>query len=412
MKRTDILVIGAGQAGLATSRCMTARGIEHVVLERGRIGERWLSERWDSLRLVTPNWMTRLPGGRYTGRDPDGFMPASAVAGFLGDYAATFRAPVEAGVRVTGVTRRDAFYHVDTDQGSWSTRGVVIATGCFDIPAVPAVASALPGRIRQIVPADYRRPDDLPHGGVLVVGASATGVQLAEEIHRSGRPVVLAVGRHTRLPRRHRGRDIMWWLDRMGVLDERIEEVASPEAARRQPSLQLAGGRSVDLALLQRLGVRLVGRVVGIDGVQIGFAPDLPASVAAADDKLVRLISRCDQWAARHALAGLTSEVEPVLPVCCDPTVTRLDLDAERIRTVVWAIGFRRDYSWLNVSVRGAAGEIVHRGGVTSAPGLYAMGLRFMRRRKSTFIDGAGLDAEEITAHLARYLSAEDRRAA
>jgi putative flavoprotein involved in K+ transport len=412
MRRTDVVVVGAGQAGLAISRVLAVRGIDHVVLERARVGERWLSERWESLRLITPNWMTRLPGRPYPGSDPDGFMPAAEVATLLADYARSFAAPVEAGVAVTRIAAGGAGYRISTGRGDWTARTVVLATGCFDRPLVPDMAGALSPRMRQLVPSRYRNPQSLPDGGVLVVGASATGVQLAEEIHRSGRPVTLAVARHVRLPRSYCGRDIMWWLDRIGVLDERIGDVTDIEAARRQPSLQLAGGRSIDLALLKGRGVRLAGRVIGMDGSRVGFADDLAASAAAADVKLRRILARCDAFADRQCLAAELGPADPPAPVTPGRAPQHLDLDAEGISTVVWATGFRRQYPWLAVDVLDGAGEIVHDGGVTAAPGLYAMGLRFMRRRKSTFIDGAGPDAEEIGAHIAAYLDTSAWKAA
>jgi putative flavoprotein involved in K+ transport len=252
MTRTDVLIIGAGQAGLAMSACLAARGIEHVVLERGRVAERWRSERWDSLRLLTPNWMTRLPGHAYRGGAPEGFMCRDEVAEFLAGYGRGIVAPVAEATRVLRVAQCADGYEVTTDRGSWRARAVVLATGACDRAAVPGWSRTVSQRVAQVVPSRYRRPEDLPAGGVLVVGASATGVQLAEEIHRSGRPVTLAVGSHSRLPRRYRGRDIMEWFDAAGLLDERAEAVPDIAAARRQPSLQLVGrsGPSPDLPRL------------------------------------------------------------------------------------------------------------------------------------------------------------------
>src|SRR5215212_4602563 len=216
MKSTDVVIVGAGQAGLAMSRCLAAAGVDHVVLERRDIAERWRSERWDSLRLLTPNWLTRLPGWRYEGPDPNGFMTMPEVVRFLGDYAKSFSSPVHANTTVQSITSHEGGYRVATDAGVWTARSVVVATGHCDRPLVPAAASRLSTRVHQLTPPEYRRPEDLPEGGVLVVGASASGVQIAEELRRSGREVVLAVGRHVRVPRRYRGRDIMWWLDRAG----------------------------------------------------------------------------------------------------------------------------------------------------------------------------------------------------
>src|SRR5262245_15707767 len=294
---TDVpcLIIGAGQAGLAVSRCLTDRAIGHVVLERGRVGERWRSERWDSLRLLTPNWQSRLPGFRYDGPDPDGYMTMAEVTEYLERYAASFGAPVHNDSEVLSVTREAESFVVTTATGSWRAAAVVVATGHSDAPYVPEVAARVPPDIAQVVPSDYRHPGQLEDGGVLVVGASATGLQLADEINDAGRPVTLAVGRHTRMPRRYRGRDILWWLDRMGVFDETADQVYDLNISRDQPSLQLVGRpdhATLDLAGLAGRGVRVVGRLKDVvDGVA-HFADDLVATTAAADIKLASLLAR------------------------------------------------------------------------------------------------------------------------
>src|SRR5262245_4369560 len=408
MKRTDVVVIGGGQAGLAMSRCLLDAGIDHVVLERGRVAERWRSERWESLRLLTPNWQSRLPGFRYDGRDPDGYMSAADVAGFLSRYARSFAAPVEEGTSVLGLERADGGYRITTDRGAWEARAAVVATGYCDEPSVPALAASLPADVVQVVPSRYRNPEDLPRGGVLVVGASSTGIQLAEEIHTSGRRVTLAVGRHTRLPRVYRGRDIMWWLDAVGVLDESAGDVFSIEVSRARPSLQLVGRSdraTLDLPRLQDLGVRLAGRAAAAAGSRVFLADDLVAHTVAADARLARLVQRIDIFAARTGLDAAVGAPEPFRPFLWPaPAPTETDLRAEDIRTVVWATGFRRRYPWLKVPVLDERGEIRHDSGVTPFPGLYVMGLNFMRRRKSSFIDGVGQDALELVAHLAERL--------
>jgi putative flavoprotein involved in K+ transport len=275
MKRTGVVVIGAGQAGLAMSQCLARAGVDHVVLERRRVAEKWRSERWDSLRLLTPNWLSRLPGWRYRGSDPHGFMTMPEVVRFLEDYARSSAAPVHPNTRVESVTHSDGTYWVGTESGDWTARSVVVATGHCEVPLVPAIAAKLSADIRQVTPSEYKRPEDLPDGGVLVVGAGAAGVQIAEELRHSGRDVVLSVGHHTRLPRRYRDRDIMSWLDRVGVLDETIDAVQNLEAARSQPSLQLVGrsdARSVDLRCLSAQGVRLAGRAIDADGTAMHLA--------------------------------------------------------------------------------------------------------------------------------------------
>lgn len=412
LQSTTAVVIGAGQAGLAMSHCLGRHGVEHVVLERGRVAERWRSERWDSLRLLTPNWMTRLPGLVYAGDEPEGFLAMPEVIGFLDDYARISRAPVEAGTTVRRVGHFGDLYRVETDRGTWLAPVVVIATGYCDRPFVPALAKSLPASVHQTTPTAYRNPASLPAGGVLVVGASSSGVQLADELARSGRDVTLAVGRHIRLPRRYRDRDIMWWLDRTGILTKPAAKVDDIAAARREPSLQLVGspeGESIDLESLQAEGVRLLGRLAGIEGRTVQFAGDLETTTAAAEHRLQRLLAKLDRTAAslQHYVP-----MEHVPSIRLAAPATRLELAAEGISSVVWATGFRRDYGWLDVPVLDEAGELVHDGGVTPAPGLYALGLNFMRRRNSTFIAGAGDDAAELTLHVLAHLAAQPRQAA
>lgn len=404
MARISTVVIGAGQAGLAMSHCLSAFDVDHVVLERGQIAERWRRESWDSLRLLTPNWMTRLPGYRYRGGDPDGYMAIPELVTFFEGYAATARAPILTDTAVERVDRSDHHFRIQTNRGDWTADAVVVATGFSARPHVPAISRRLASDVVQFVPSAYRRPGQLPEGGVLVVGASSTGIQLADEIQRSGRPVTLAVGRHIRLPRRYRGRDILWWLDRLGVLSERAEQVASFEISRRQPSLQLVGRRdltSLDVAMLGDAGVRLTGRVLGIEGHDVHFADDLIATTAAADVKMADVQRRIDDYAAAMGLDADPPEVfQPTWPSALDAP-TKVNLRTERIRTVIWATGYRRAYPWLCLPVLDRDGDIVHQGGVTAVPGLYVLGMQFQRRRNSSFIDGVGADALAIAQMIA-----------
>jgi putative flavoprotein involved in K+ transport len=404
MQRTNTIIIGGGQAGLATSRCLGDRGIDHVVLERGQIAQSWRTERWDSLRLLTPNWQSRLPGWSYQGGDPNGYMTMPETIAYLERYAASFDAPVQTDTSVMSVERIGLGFKVATDRGVWLAGNVVVATGYCGKPNVPAMADDLYEHILQMVPTRYRNPNQLPEGGVLVVGASASGLQLAEEIQASGRPVTLAVGRHIRLPRSYRGRDIMWWLDRMGVLDETIDEVYSVEASRSQPSLQLVGRpdhETLDLGVLQDSGVRLVGRARAVSGSRVLFTDDLAASTAEADAKLARILLRVDSYIDQGDFPASVPAAEKIPPVNPAPAPTAIDLDAAGINTVLWATGFNRSYPWLKVPVLDERGEIRHHGGVTPVPGLYVIGLNFLRRRKSTYIDGVGDDARDLAAHIA-----------
>ena len=303
--RTTTVVIGAGQGGLAMSRGLSDRSIDHVVLERSQVANAWRSERWDSLRLLTPNWQCRLPGYAYDGDDPDGFMTMPEVADLINGYAKDIAAPVQTDTTVTSVSRVDGGYRVVTDQGEWQCQTVVLATGAFNLPRVPEFAAGVPASVTTLTPMDYRNPSQLADGGVLVVGASATGVQIAHEIQQSGRPVTMAVGEHVRGPRIYRGRDIHWWMESAGVLDERYDEVDDIVRARRVPSMQLGGsldGASFDLNSLTAIGVQLVGRLAGIRDGHAQLSGSLRNKCDLADLKLGRLLDTIDEWATANGL--------------------------------------------------------------------------------------------------------------
>ena len=406
--RTTTVIIGAGHAGLAMSRCLAERSIDHVVLERGEVANSWRTERWDSLRLLTPNWQSRLPGHRYRGDDPDGYRTMAETVAFIERYAAESRAPVHTGTRVESLRIGGGSYRVLTTQGEWRCASVVLATGACNRANVPALAKDVPASVATLSTMQYRNPEQLEPGGVLVVGASASGVQIADEVQRSGRPVTLAVGEHVRVPRLYRGRDIQWWMDRAGVLGERYDQVDDLERVRNVASLQLIGSperRDIDLNALSAIGVKLVGRLAGIRDGRAQFSGALRNHCALADLKMNRLLDGIDRWAAAN---GVDEDVEPphrFEPTRLDasPRLT-LDLAGGAIRTVIWATGYRPDYSWLHVPVLDRRGRVRHDGGVAEAPGMYLMGLPFMRRRNSSLIDGAGADARDLSAHLARYL--------
>ena len=403
MRTTNTLIIGGGQAGLALSHCLTTLGRDHLVLERGRVAERWRSERWDSLRLLTPNWMTRLPGYSYEGPDQDGFMTAGEVVGFFEGYADSFDAPVREFTAVRRVAPCGDLFVVDTDDGPFLARNVVIATGWSDQAAVPAQAANVSSRIKQILPTHYKNPDDLPAGGVLVVGASSTGVQLAQELHLSGRPVTLAIGSHTRMPRSYRGMDSYWWLDLLGDLDRTIDEVGDPVAARHEPSLQLVGspeGSTLDLSTLQSIGVRLTGRLQAIDGGRATFASNVNAVVADTDRRMHRVLDRVDDAVERLSLS--TELLAPDRPGRVAPVspIESLDLHSAGITSIVWATGFRRQYDWVDLPILDRRGEITQYRGVTPIPGAYVLGQRFQHYRSSNFIDGVGRDALAVAEHI------------
>jgi putative flavoprotein involved in K+ transport len=414
MFRTGTVVIGGGQAGLAVSRELTEYGLDHVVVERGRVGERWRSERWDSLRLLTPNWMTRLPAFAYDGDDPDGFMRAAEVAGFFERYAAGFDAPLMEHTRVERVEHAGDSFRVTTDHGVMHGDAVVIATGQADVPYVPPVAEQFDARVEHVVPTAYKRPGDLADGGVLVVGASATGVQLAEELARDGRDVLLAVGSHTRAVRRYRGRDLYYWLDRCGVLATPIDAMDDRSAARHQPSLQLigrAGGPAVDLPALGAAGVTLTGRLIAAHGRLAFFRDDLRATTAASDTRMRRLLERIDAYVDGCGLHDAVPPAEPIDDVVLPPAPMAVDLVGRGIRTVVWATGYRRSLPWLRLPVLDEHGDIVQRAGTTAVPGCHVVGARFQTRRDSSFIDGVRHDAAIVARRIAADAGALTRLA-
>jgi putative flavoprotein involved in K+ transport len=391
------------------SRRLAERSIDHVVLERGEVANTWRTERWDSLTLLTPNWQSRLPGYGYQGDDPDGYRTMPEVIDFIDRYAAVISAPVRTNTTVTSLRADDGGYTVTTDRETWRSRTVVLATGACNIARVPAAAAAAPPGIAMLTPSRYRNPDQLEDGGVLVVGAAATGVQIADEIHRSGRPVTLSVGEHVRAPRLYRGRDIEWWMDAAGILDERYDEIEDIARARKLPSLQLVGTPervTLDLNALSGIGVKLVGRLAGLGDGKAQFSGSLRNMCALADLKMGRLLDTIDEWAAE---AGLDGEVEAphrfaATEIEQSPPLG-MDLAAGGIKTILWATGYRPDYSWLEIPVLDRKGLVRHDGGVVAgAPGLYLMGMQFLRRRKSALIDGAGADARDLGDHLAACL--------
>jgi putative flavoprotein involved in K+ transport len=359
---------------------------------------------------LTPNWLARLPGFPYQGGDPDGYMTAGEVVDLVGRFAGHARAPVRTGTAVTSVRLARDEYRVAMDGGhELEARTVVLASGACNLPTVPLLASALPPELEQLTALEYRNPSQLPEGGVLVVGASATGVQLAAELLQSGRPVVLSVGEHVRLPRTYRGRDILWWMDAAGVWDQRYDEIEDLPRARQLPSPQLVGTAertTLDLNTLRTSGAELVGRLASIRDGRALFSGGLRNMFSLADLKLERLLDAFDEWAASDGVDPEVGAPERFEPTAA-PQSPRLQLELRsgEIRSVLWATGFAPDYSWLDVPVLDVKGRLRHDGGAVDSPGLYALGLSVLRRRKSTFIHGSEDDAREVIDHLGGYLA-------
>lgn len=400
-RAVETLIVGAGQAGLALSRHLQDDGREHVLLEQGRLGQRW-HERWDSLTLISPNWMNGLPGAAAH-TNANGFLTRTELVAYLERYARSHRAPVIEGVAVTSIEHRDGGFDVTTTTGTWRARNVVLATGDAAVPHAPLAA---PAGLPALHAADYRRPSELPDGRVLVVGAGASGQQLALELHEAGRDVVIAAGRHSRAPRRYRGRDIFEWLQLLGDFDRTVDELPDLEAAKRVPLFPLsgaAGGGDLGLDQLAERGVAVTGRLLAFDRGRAVLAPDLDDTTAAADARLAKLLHRIDS----HPLAE-GSPAEPV-PTVALPAAPRT-IALRGLAAVVWATGYRRTYPWLHVpGVLDERGEVIHRRGVTQVPGLYVLGLAYQYRRSSHFIGGVGRDAETLAQSIAATAAAGHR---
>ena len=403
VRRAETVIVGAGQAGLALSRWLTSAGHDHVLLERGRLGERWRSERWDSLALLTPEWANRLPGMSRP-RDPHAFRTAGQFVADLERYAASFAAPVRERTAVLRVEREaGGEFEIRTDRGDWWSRNVVVASGDCSVPLVPWFAASAPQDIEQLHAAHYRSPQQLPDGGVLVVGSGPSGHQIAHELAAAGRPVVFSVSGHARIPRRYRGRDIWAWLGDTGHLSRTIDDMPHDPRKRAAAALPLDGrdgGRSLDLGTLAGAGVTIAGRLEGFTGDHALFGDGLLTAVAQADARLRRLLERIDAHIAARPDAHAFPPAEPVAPLPIGAGPAAIDLTSEPTRTIVWATGFRRHYPWLHVAGAGTDGDVEHDRGVTRVAGLYVLGQRWQHRMISHQIGGVGDDARHLAARI------------
>jgi putative flavoprotein involved in K+ transport len=420
----DTIIVGGGQAGLALSHELQLAGREHVVFERGRSVERWRSERWDSLTLLSPNWMTRLPGQHYDGAEPNGFMPRDDVVRFFERYAASFKAPVHEGVTVLRVDQVDAGgYLITTDRGIWRAKNVVIATGMFQSPRLPTWSTTIPKQVYQVHSSHYRNPGLLPPGAALVVGSGASGFQIAEELERHGHRVFFSVGRHERPPRRSRGKDTMSWLEQMGVFDQitatpadRWQHANSIPPAKLPPSPALTGvggGHDLNPHQLAAEGVVLLGRVMGMHDDTLSIAPDLAQSLLDGDASYAAWRERIEAFIQANSISAPQEPPPPVFPMSTAERspIERLDMRTNDISTVVWATGFHTDFSWIHAPVFGDDGQPLHYRGVTSLAGLYFLRIAPFFKRKATLIDGVEEDAaylaERITAPVASSAAAD-----
>lgn len=398
VERFATVIVGGGQAGLTMSHALSRRGLPHIVLERHRIAERWRTERWDSLRFQFPNWALRLPDFPYTGDAPDDYAPRDDVVRFIESYAAFIRAPVRTGVEVRTLASIQGGFRLDTSDGPIEAGNVVIATGPYQKPVILDAAQGM-GDVVQMSASTYRDPGSLPAGGVLVVGAGASGCQIAEELLRAGRAVFLCVGPHRRIPRRFRGKDIIWWIAELG-LDERVAD----ENAHRQAPLLISGaygGRTVDLRRFAAEGMVLLGRLLSAEDGIVRLAEDLAETLAKGDESFAGFIRTANDYVAAK---GLSLPVETVpdetFPDPAAPVET-LDLRQAGIGTAIWATGYRYDFGWAGLDVFGPSGAPLHRRGVTAVPGAYFLGLPLLHKTKSSFLSGVGEDADYLAAHIA-----------
>ena len=404
-ERIDTVVVGAGQAGLAASYFLSQQGREHVVLEQSRIGESWRTQRWDSFTLVTPNWHLQLPGYPYRGDSPDGFLPRAQVVDYLEGYAASFQAPVRSGVRVESVDREaDGAYTVNSAAGPLLARNVVVATGSFRHPKRSPAGANLAAEVLQLHCGEYRNPQALPPGAVLVVGTAQSGCQIAEELYQSGRQVFLCVGSAGRLPRRYRGRDTTWWLAKSGFFDQTVDSLPSPRARfLGNPHVSgKNGGHDLNLHQFARDGVVLLGRLQGVEGGKVRLAPDLWENLAKVDQFEAETLEKLDAYILQEGLSADPPDRRPPLRDGYEQELlAELDLKAAGVSTVIWALGFGFDFSWVHLPVLDADGYPRQQRGVTEFPGLYFLGLNWLYRRKSGVFYGVGEDAAYVAAHLA-----------
>ena len=380
---------------------LSQRGREHIVLERARVAERWRTQRWDSLMFQFPNWSIELPGRSYTGSDPEGFSHKNEVLAFIEDYATWIKAPVRTGVEVLSLRRTSDPHHylVSTNAGEFEARNVVIATGPYQRPRTPSLAKGFPPHLLQVHASEYRNPRELPSGGVLVVGSGASGCQIAEELLAAGRQVSFAIGRHRRVPRRYRGHDVFWWRRALGYLDQKAEDTPRPQ--REPPPLVtgVGGGHDVDIRSYARDGMTLLGHVRQVHDGRVSLADDLEETLAAGDQTFSEFTSAVDDY-LRSRDFDVPEAVTSTSPSPPQKPVSEIDIRAMDIRSVVWATGYTLDFRWIELPIFDECGEPIQRRGVTSAPGIYFLGLAWMHKVKSSFLYGVGEDAEHLAERI------------
>lgn len=403
-EHVDTVIVGGGQAGLAVSYHLSQQGRAHKILEQAsKPAEAWRNHRWDSFTLVTPNWMLRMPGAEYQGDDPEGFMPREKVVAYLEDYIERFRLPIQYGARVSSVEKYGTGYLVHTDEAAVEADNVVIATGLFQQPNIPRLSANLPAEVQQHHSSQYRNPEGLPPGAVLVVGSAQSGGQIAEELYQSGRKVYLCVSSAGWGPRRYRGQDIAWWMDKAGFGAVTVDKLPSPKM-KFAPSARVSGkdgGRTLDVHQFARDGVTLLGRIQGAQGDKITLAPDLKENLAKSDKFQADLLKRIDDYIGQTGLDAPPAALPELRDGYDAEVITELDIQSAGVTSVIWATGYKFDFSLVRLPVVDEDGFPVQKRGVTDYPGLYFVGMPWLYKAQSGLLFGVGDDAAHIVADIA-----------
>lgn len=404
-KFIETIIVGGGQAGLSLSYYLTQKGREHIIFERApQAADAWRNHRWDSFTLVTPNWMIQLPGAEYQGSDPDGYLPRDQIVQLFEQYIAQYHLPVQHNTLVSQVEKTEGGFDVKTDRGTFQATNVVIATGFYHQPKIPAFSSNVLPSIQQIHSSQYRNPDSLPVGAVLVVGAGQSGLQIAEELYQNGRKVYLCVSNVIRMPRRYRGKDATWWFDKVGFFDRTVDQLASPKAKYASfPQLSgKNGGHWLNLHQFARDGVALMGHIQGAAGGKITLAPDLMEILAKIDQNEAETLKKIDMLVEKTGM-NIPVETVPVLRDGYDQeVVAELDLETAGVTGIVWGTGYSFDYSLVSLPVFEEDGYPRQKRGVTDYPGLYFLGMVWLHKGKSSLLYGVGEDAAYLADQIER----------
>lgn len=401
MLKTNTIIIGAGHSGLAISYYLTKKKIPHIILEKGEIGEFWKSSTWDSLRMVLPNWMTQLPGFHYKGDEPNGFDSKQEYIKYLEDYAKSFKAPIKTTTSVISLTKQKDGFLVKTNKGLFLSKNVVVATGGLQVIKLPNFAKKLPKDITQLLSTEYKNPNQIKKGSVLIVGSGNSGVQIADDLQNSGYKTYLSVSKSRHIPRRYKGKDAIHWLQLLGKLDVKVEDLPNKESQKITPLLMTgsAGGYSLNLHNLAKNGATLIGRIEDISLNKIKIKPDLEENLEFADnfyDSFTQMVD--DYMKANHLNSPNLKGTKPKKSK--NKKINQLDLKKENIKTIIWATGFINDFSWIKLDIFDKDGEPIHTKGLSKVPGLYFIGLKWLSKYKSNFIYGVGEDAKYITENI------------